>query len=441
MPQYKARFNRPGSDKPAGVFGTITGVGVRPDGVPVVFLSERNRPVPVPILQANECMVVAAFLGRGQEAYKAKDKCDVVARMIREHAGNTILTPDDLIGDPAPTPDPTPDPIPDPDPIPTPEDPMPDPTPTPDGDVLIPATINGEPRYINMDTLMAYYTAQNPAPWQPASTIQVVTPDRVTDLPQIHHPLLPRIIRTVGAMRGTGHGILLVGPAGSGKTTLARQAADALGMESFVIPSGPADLPSKFFGFIDGNGNYHNTAFRLWWENGGVGVFDELDAANPACATAMNAALAMPAGQTFHFPDGPVPRHPDAVAIATANTWMTGGDPEYARQAQDAAVVDRFPNRFQVPYSLDTDRAVAMQYATTTDLHGLLGRWVDYCFAFRDNVDRHRVRNVRISARTIEAGARLLAGGFTPAETREQTLDAGRDAETLALLHPTNLSF
>jgi len=82
-----------------------------------------------------------------------------------------------------------------------------------------------------------------------------------------------------------------------------------------------------------------------------------------------------------------------------------------------------------------------MQYATTTALHDLLTRWTDYVFSFRDNVDRHRVRGVRISARTIEAGARLLAAGFTPGETREQTLDAGRDAETLALLHPTNLAF
>jgi len=269
----------------------------------------------------------------------------------------------------------------------------------------------------------------------------VTTPDRATDLPNIHHPLLPRVIRTVGAMRGTGHGLLLVGPAGSGKTTLARQAGDALGLESFVIPSGPADMPTKFFGFIDATGQYHNTAFRRWWQDGGIGVFDELDAANPGCATALNAALAMPAGATFHFPDGPVPRHTDAVAIGTANTWMQGGDPEYARQQQDAAVIDRFPNRFAVPYSLDTDRAIAMQYATTTALHDLLTRWTDYVFAFRDNVDRHRVRGVRISARTIEAGARLLAAGFTPGETREQTLDAGRDAETLALLHPTNLAF
>lgn len=429
MPQKRARFNRPGSDKPAGPFGTLTGVAVV-YGEPVVTLTGYSEPgLPVTALQANECMVVAAFLGRGREAYNATDKWAVVARMIREHAGNT--TPPT----PPTPPTPTPDPIPDPDP--TPEDPMPDPTTTPG--VLVPATVDGVPTFLTPSDLIGDLIGNRPT--GPTGTIQVVTLGRITNLPEIHHPLLPRIVRTVGAMRGTGHGILLVGPAGSGKTTLARQAADALSMESFVIPSGPADLPSKFFGFIDGNGNYHNTAFRLWWENGGVGVFDELDAANPACATAMNAALAMPAGQTFHFPDGPVPRHPDAVAIATANTWMTGGDPEYARQAQDAAVVDRFPNRFQVPYSLDTDRAVAMQYATTTDLHGLLGRWVDYCFAFRDNVDRHRVRNVRISARTIEAGARLLAGGFTPAETREQTLDAGRDAETLALLHPTNLSF
>ena len=131
---------------------------------------------------------------------------------------------------------------------------------------------------------------------------------------------------------------MLVGPAGSGKTTLAAQVAQALNLEFYF--TGALQTKYDIIGFIDGNGIYHRTAFRNAFENGGVFLWDEIDSSDARAMVAFNSALE---NDTADFPDGNVKRHPDFISIASANTFGRGADRMYiGRNHLDAATLDRF---------------------------------------------------------------------------------------------------
>jgi hypothetical protein len=140
--------------------------------------------------------------------------------------------------------------------------------------------------------------------------------------------------------------VYLPGVPGVGKSHMAEQAAQELGLPFGVISFSPQSTESKLLGYNDANGNYVRTIFRDLYEFGGVFLMDELDNANGAVVAVMNGGLA----QNFMaFPDGVVERHPDFVCIATANTFGTGPTAEFAgRQKLDAATLNRFV-KMEVP--------------------------------------------------------------------------------------------
>ena len=131
---------------------------------------------------------------------------------------------------------------------------------------------------------------------------------------------------------------MMVGPAGSGKTTAAHEAAKALGIPFYF--TGAIDSAYKLTGFIDAQGRTVRTAFREAFEHGGVFLFDEMDSSMPAALLAFNAALA---NGHADFPDGIIKRHPDFRAIAACNTFGGGANRQYVGRMQlDAASLDRF---------------------------------------------------------------------------------------------------
>ena len=113
--------------------------------------------------------------------------------------------------------------------------------------------------------------------------------------------------------------VFLVGPAGSGKTTVAKQVAHSLGLRFHF--NGAIHSEYKLTGFRDAQGKVHRTAFREAFEHGGLYLFDEIDASQPAALLAFNAALA---NGMFDFPDRHVQAHPNFRCIAAANTWGKG---------------------------------------------------------------------------------------------------------------------
>lgn len=143
--------------------------------------------------------------------------------------------------------------------------------------------------------------------------------------------------------------ILMVGPAGCGKTHVAGQIAEALDLP-FASQSCSAGVSeTAFTGKLlplgeNGKFEYVQSDFVNIYENGGVFLFDEIDASDANVLVFMNQALA---NEGFYNPsrigNTYIKKHKDFVAVAAANTFGTGADAMYtARNTLDAATLDRF---------------------------------------------------------------------------------------------------
>jgi cobaltochelatase CobS len=130
------------------------------------------------------------------------------------------------------------------------------------------------------------------------------------------------------------------GPHGSGKSTGAQQAAEALGLRYGYISLTPQTPESRLLGYQTATGSYVRTPFRDCYELGGVFCIDETDNGSPSLLTVLNGAM-----ENGHcpFPDGLVSRHQDFVMVGTGNTCGRGANPSYPeRRPFDSAFADRF---------------------------------------------------------------------------------------------------
>lgn len=147
--------------------------------------------------------------------------------------------------------------------------------------------------------------------------------------------------------------VFMSGPAGTGKSSIAKSAAEALDMDFYF--SGAVQDIYKFTGFVDANGHYSKTQFYDFCCNGGVFFLDEMDASIPEVLVALNAAIA---NRYFDFPCGKVELNENCRFICAGNTYGTGADAEYTGRYQlDAATLDRFAV-VDIDYSKDIFNAV-----------------------------------------------------------------------------------
>jgi len=231
--------------------------------------------------------------------------------------------------------------------------------------------------------------------------------------------------------------VMLVGPAGSGKTTAAKQAATALGLPFYG--TGALSSEYKLSGFIDAQGRIVSTAFRKAFEHGGVFLFDEMDASLPSALLAFNAALA---NDWMDFPDANVQRHPDFRVIAGANTFGTGADRQYVGRNQlDAASLDRYAvlewgydealeaSFLGLPAPKGAPAPVSILPRVEEEVKGLAVRWIDRVRKVRGAVDSLKVRHV-VSPRATLNGTKLLAAGWDWHNVEEAVIWKGLDNDT-----------
>ena len=220
--------------------------------------------------------------------------------------------------------------------------------------------------------------------------------------------------------------VYLVGPAGSGKSTIPEQVAFAMGLRFAAQSCGQTDSKFDYVGYRDANGNVHGTLFRDMWENGGVFLLDELDNASPDMLVTLNQALAN--GQ-MAFPDAMIKRHPDFICFGAGNTFGNGATAMFVgRSPQDGAFMDRF-NKWVV--DIDHNVEDAMLNAIEMDSQ-LRDKWINIIRTCRANAESKGLR-VMVTPRQTVRGARMLAGGkFTIKEVVMSQFGFGLDSNQFA---------
>ncbi len=161
--------------------------------------------------------------------------------------------------------------------------------------------------------------------------------------------VLPPQFDRVKSLAECRRNILLVGPAGCGKSHLAELTAKVLGLSfgSISCTAGMSEahlLGRSMPNLAKGDSKFQSTDFLECYENGGVYLFDEFDAADPNLLLCVNTALA---NGYCNVPNRPskarAVKHPDFVCIATANTFGRGATRVYSGRNQlDEATLDRF---------------------------------------------------------------------------------------------------
>lgn len=203
-----------------------------------------------------------------------------------------------------------------------------------------------------------------------------------------------------------GEHVLMVGPAGTGKSTIAAQAAKALDLDEYSISLSPQTPASQLVGYMQATGDYVPTLFRKAFEDGGVFHFDEMDNAHPSVLAVINAALA---NGKMAFPDKMVHRHENFRAVASANTYGRGADRAYVgRQAIDAATLDRFS-----VVTIEVDEALenALCHASGLEVDQVT-RVLKFVRRVRKNAEDLKLPIV-VSPRASVGMCRLLRAGYS----------------------------
>lgn len=210
-----------------------------------------------------------------------------------------------------------------------------------------------------------------------------------------------------------GLNVALVGPAGTGKSYIARQVADELELDFYV--NGAMMSKYDLIGYNDAHGTYHSTPAHDAFKHGGVHCFDELDASAPDAVVAFNG---MTDDQPFYtFPCGQVEQHSDYVAIACMNTWGNGASADYVgRYKQDAASMSRFVKVF-VGYDRNIEAKVAGKH--TDILHRV--------WSLREACEELGIRHIVSTRMIVQATRARELGKVTKRELDRDIFFAGLD--------------
>ena len=212
--------------------------------------------------------------------------------------------------------------------------------------------------------------------------------------------------------------VYLVGPAGTGKSTIPQQIAEQMGLEFSAVSCGTTDAKFDYVGYRDGHGVLHSTSFRERYTNGGVMLLDEMDNASPDVLVTLNQALS---NGTMAFPDAMVKMHPDFICIGAGNTYGSGATAQYVgRSPIDMATLNRF---VKIVVDIDENIENAMVNASGLAI-GVQQSWLAIIRTARANCESQGLR-VMVTPRDAAHGACLLESGFTISEAVDMTFGFG----------------
>jgi len=238
------------------------------------------------------------------------------------------------------------------------------------------------------------------------------------------HPVFSRVLALAQARKH----IFLPGPAGCGKSHLAHQVAQALGLPFGAISCSAGMSESQLLGRMVPHGDHGqfeflSTQFLDCYESGGVFLFDEIDAADSNVLLVVNSALANGHLSVPSRHGQPVAkRHADFVCLAAANTFGRGADRQYVGRNQlDESTLDRF-RIGTVP--MDYDEQLETQLCPDAELLARLRK-------YRANVQTSRLERV-VSTRFIRDAADMVTNWGWSHEQVDEALFQGWRSDEIA---------
>lgn len=203
---------------------------------------------------------------------------------------------------------------------------------------------------------------------------------------------------TVLKILKAGMNTMLVGPAGCGKTTIAKQLAESLDLQfgSVCLTAGASETwlfgRQTPTGFIEG-------MFSKLYKEGGVFLADEMDAADANLLLAINTALAN--GLMYNPINGEQsPRHKDFYFIGACNTFGKGADHVYTGRNQlDGATLDRF-----VIVQVDYNEKLETKLLKDQEMRAFLK-------TMRKEIVKKGFNEI-VSTRAFDYASRLIEAGF-----------------------------
>jgi hypothetical protein len=152
----------------------------------------------------------------------------------------------------------------------------------------------------------------------------------------------------------------LAGPTGSGKTTLAGQIAEAMGVPFYFISCTAGMSEAHLLGRMLFNGDYASSDLVKAYEEGGIFLFDEIDAADNNTLLVINSALANNKLSVPNRKDKPhADRHPNFICIVAGNSWGEGSIEYQGRAPLDRAFLDRFAmSKLNIDYDADLEKLI-----------------------------------------------------------------------------------
>ena len=227
---------------------------------------------------------------------------------------------------------------------------------------------------------------------------------------EMTHSCFDKVLKVMASAKRKEKNIMLVGGAGGGKTHLVKQIADVLKLPFYPMSVGMQTTKSDLLGFINATGQYMPSCIRQAYENGGVLLLDEFDAAHAGVVTVLNSLLA---NGHCSFPDKVIDKHKDFHCLVACNTYGTGANLDYiGRNRLDGATLDRF-----IIIDMDYDSKLEKRLTKNNWWYGVVNK-------IRKNATSCGIK-VIISPRACMDGADLLDAGFEPSEVVDMTIFKG----------------
>lgn len=172
------------------------------------------------------------------------------------------------------------------------------------------------------------------------STIIINTTQSI-DIKHMDHPKMEDVISTLYL----NHKVMLVGPAGTGKTYMVAEIADRMKLPFYKYSCSRDSSVHDLLGYKQPRSEtYLETTFLNAYENGGIFLVDEYDAMSGDMSLFFNGIadnskfISIP-----HRDVKPVAKkHKDFYLVMCGNTWGKGSIEFSGRDFQDQALMDRF---------------------------------------------------------------------------------------------------